>query len=143
MCFRHTFNRCQSPPRRGCRRGGGSMIELVVSATLLVALIGTFAPMSLSAGRMWQQTRHHQLALDELSNHLDRLLALPEDQRGAELQSLQPSAAAQAALPAASLTAVQVSDEDGTRVTIEINWQRQTPSQPLSLTGWIRGTDDE
>ncbi|QDS86865.1 hypothetical protein EC9_10400 [Rosistilla ulvae] len=143
MCFRHTFNRCQSPPRRGCRRGGGSMIELVVSATLLVALIGTFAPMSLSAGRLWQQTRHHQLALDELSNHLDRLLALPEDQRNAEIESLEPSAAAQAALPDARLTAVEVSDGDGVRLTIQIDWQRQTPAQPLSLTGWIRGTHDE
>ncbi|WP_145092674.1 PB1 domain-containing protein [Rosistilla carotiformis] len=119
------------------------MIELVVSATLLVALIGTFAPMSLSSGRMWQQTRHHQLALDELSNQMDRLLALPEDQRGAELDLLEPSAAVQAALPEASLTAAEVSDEDGTRLTVAIDWQRPTPSQPLSLTGWIRGTDDE
>lgn len=132
-----------SSGRRVDRRTGGMMVELVVAATLLVALIGTFTPMSLSAGRLWQQTRQHQLALDELSNQLDRLLVLSEPDRAAAIESLQPSAAALAALPEASLSAVQQSDRDGVRVKVELSWQRAVPAVPLSLTGWIQGTNDE
>ena len=126
---------------------GSTVTELVVAATILATLMGILAPLTVRTGWVWRDSRHHQLALDELSNHLDRLLALSPEKRESELSSLEVSDAVRWALPDAKLSAKEVSDRDGQRLELSIDWRRKGPALPLTLIGWIdasqRSLDDE
>ena len=120
------------------QQNGSTLTDVIVAAVLLTTTLGLFAPLSVSAARIWQQKRHHQLALDELSNQLDRLLTLSGDDLDEQLQQpMEPSDAAKKMLPEVSLTADRISDVDGDRVSISIVWNRGVPAEPLTLVGWL------
>ena len=123
--------------RRGSRRGT-TFSELIVAGTLLIAALGLFARGTLGTSRLWQDTRHHQLALDELANQLDRLAGLPSEQRAAELADLRPSAAVSRQLSGANLTSEFVRDEAGERLILNLQWDRPGGAQPLTLVGWMQ-----
>ena len=113
------------------------MIELVVAATLLVTVLSVATNLTVRSGRLWQDSRHYRLALDELTNQLERLTALPSDQRSEALTQLAPSAELAAALPHPEFTADTLDDELGTRLILRLNWDRQGKSKPVTLVGWI------
>ena len=79
--------------RRRARIGrrGYTMTDLVVAATLLVGIMSFVAPLAVRSGRLWQDSRHYRLALDELSNQLERLTSLDEGERDAALAELSVS----------------------------------------------------
>ena len=64
------------------RRNAFTLTELVVGAALTVTVMSVVASLTVHCGRLWQDTRHQQLVMDELSNELERLISLPADQRG-------------------------------------------------------------
>ena len=55
------------------QRSGTTMTELMVAAILMVSTMAIVAPLTVRTGRLWQDIRHHQLAVDTLSNELERL----------------------------------------------------------------------
>lgn len=114
-------------------------LELFVAATLLMAMMGVFAPLTVSSCRVWKDSRHHQLALDELSNQLEELQAMPPETRAEAIVELTPSKVAMHALSEVQLSAKEIDDDDGHRVMVEIDWQRATASPPLRLVSWIGG----
>ena len=118
-------------------RRGTTLTELVVAASLLVGSLGIIAQLTVRTGRLWQDIRHQQLALDELSNQIERLTALDQPLRSAALAELVPSVPIQRTLPSAKLSAETLPDADGTRLVVSINWDRRTKSSPLSLVAWI------
>lgn len=118
-------------------RRGVSITEVLIAATLVVSTIGLFAPMSVRIGRVWQSTRQYRLAFNELANQMELLTSLGVARCEAALPSLTLSSKIADALPGSQLNGEMVSDEDGTRLILSLNWDRGSKSEPLSLVGWI------
>lgn len=119
-------------------RTGAMMPDLIVAAILTMALIGTLTTCTIRSGRLMTQTRHQQLALDELSNQLERLLSLNENDRRKAMSDLMPSDEIASALPEASLAAETMDDQQGTRIVLSLDWNHGVPSTPMRLVGWTQ-----
>lgn len=113
-------------------RSGFTMTELLVSASLLIVGIGTMVPLSIHNGQMWRDTRNQQLAMNEMANQLERLIALDPAERQTALIDIQPSTALRRALPQAKLSARVVDDEH-----VIVSLVSDARSKPLTLIGWI------
>ena len=61
-------------------RRGTTITELVVACTLLSSLMLFVVPSAIRNGRMQQMIRHDRIAMDEVTNQLDRLAQLPWSQ---------------------------------------------------------------
>lgn len=127
-------------PRNRKMRHAFTLIELVVSASLVIAGLAIFGQLTTATGRTWVQTRQHNVAMEELSSQLDRLVALPSGMIDDAISELKPSEGAVDSLPGVKLEAKRFDDRDGARIELSIDWDRGRPSQPLRLTGWIAGT---
>ena len=84
-----------------------------------------------------QDVRHYNLAIDELSNQLERLTAMASPERKKAISELLPSEAIDSILIDVSLKAEEIRDDDGKRIAISIQWDRGGPAAPLTLVGWI------
>ena len=118
-------------------RRGISMTELVVSATLLFTSLTVVTPLAVRAGRIWQDSRHYRLAMDEVSNQLDRLTLLDEPRLAATLESLEPSPQILSVLPGAVLSAERIRDEDGNRLVLSLQWESAAQAPSVTLVGWV------
>ncbi|NOZ40318.1 MAG: hypothetical protein GXP24_08845 [Planctomycetes bacterium] len=125
------------------RRGGFTVTELIVAATLLVVLMSVVGTLTVSSGRLWQDTRHYRLAIDELSNQLDRLTALDDTRLTTAIAELSASPQIRSVLPNPVLTAESLADENGTRVVLQLAWDRLGKSRPVSLVGWMNPLPNE
>ena len=118
-------------------RSGTTLAELLVTATLLITGLTLISQGAVQTQRIWQATRHHQLALDELANQVDRLTAMKPIERTESLASLLPSESIRAILDNPTLKGEAVSDEDGDRIVLSMEWDRVGPAIPVTLVGWI------
>ena len=118
-------------------RTGTTMTELVVAATLMVSALGIVAPLTVRSGRMWQESRQHELVLEELTNEFERLASLSPQQRELEMAELEPSEHLLHSLPSAKLSAKKIHDSNGTRLVMSVDWDRRGHPKPISLIGWI------
>lgn len=119
------------------RRRGSTATELLVSATLLMTAIGIVGRVTVHSRRVWVDIRHSQLALDELSNHMDRLATLETNQLRAAVVNLVPSDPARQSLAGVKLTAKIFDDDFGERLELSIDWHRAQNAQPLTLVRWV------
>ena len=118
-------------------RCGYAMTEIVVAATLLIAVMSFVAPLAVRSGRLWQDSRHYCLALDELSNHLEQLTRLDEAELTATLSDLKPSRQVSRRLPNPVLEADILDDHDGRRLALHLQWDRVGPARPVTLVAWL------
>ncbi len=118
-------------------RHGGTIADLLVAATLLGMLITTLMTLTVQSGRLRQQTRQQQLALDELTNQLQRLLTLDEDKRTSSLEKLESSEEIKSSLPPFTLHAEEFDDKQGKWMQLTLTWHPPRNSPPVSLVGWI------
>lgn len=123
--------------RSKSHRSGTTLAELLVAAALLITGLTLISKGAVQTQRIWQATRHHQLALDELANQVDRLTAMKPLERAESLASLQPSESLRAILDNPTLNGEAVSDEDGDRIVLSLHWDRVGPAIPVTLVGWI------
>ena len=93
--------------------------------------------MIVRSARIWKQTRNHQLAVDELSSQMDRLIALPTDRRNESLKQLVVSPEVASVLPQATLSATKIDDRDGVHLELSIDWQRTGNAPPIRLVAWV------
>lgn len=119
------------------RRRGTTMIECVVAAGVLMIAMGTVTTMAFRISRIWTQTGHQRIAMDELSNQIERVLDTEPDKIDELIEELQPSEVAMNSLDQPKLLAARVRDELGDRVTLELRWRSAHPIAPVELTGWI------
>ena len=118
-------------------RHGITVIEVVVAATIVVSMIGLFAPLTVRIGRVWQSTRQYRLAFNELSNQMELLTTLRPEQCEAALPLLKLSEGLTDSLPGSQLQGQLLKDEDGIRLILSLDWDRGSKSEPLSLVGWL------
>lgn len=124
-------------------RHGLLMTELIVAAILLIASLSLLVSLSFRTGKLWQDTQHYALAVNELTNQLERLTIVDAAEIDEQLADLRPSESAQAALPNPRLSAVKLVDEFGTRIKMEITWDRPGHAKPVALTAWIAPPTEE
>jgi hypothetical protein len=126
---------------RSSRCCAASSIEVFVGLTLLTTVLSLSAPLVVRHGRMLIGHRHYRIALDELTNQLDRLTALPVDEVPAAIQQLSPSEFAAARLPGVKLQSRLESADIGQRVILTITWDEpERRKAPISLAAWIIAT---
>jgi hypothetical protein len=120
-------------------RSGTTIIELVVSFTLLMAVLGASLPLVVRHGRILTSARQYRIALDELSNQAERIASLGHSEANLALIELKCSAFASEHLPGAELTGVIAASEGIERVTLSLVWDEPgRRSAPLSLVAWLR-----
>jgi hypothetical protein len=118
--------------------GGATMVETLVALTLLTTILSVFVPLIARHGRLLVAQREYRLALDELSNQLERLSALPRQELPGALEKLQPSAYAVARLPGAELRGELTPADLGQRLTLRLAWgENKTAAAPATLAAWI------
>ena len=119
------------------KRNGLTLLECIVAAGLLVVAVAASGKLSMSAGRIWQQSRYHRLALEELSNQLEVLRAVPATERDEQLQTLRLSELTEQTLPNPSLQGKVIDDDLGQRIKLTLQWDRFQERASLDLVGWV------
>lgn len=119
------------------------MTELIVAATLLITGLSLLGTVAFRTGKLWQDTRHYQLAMNELTNQLERLTSFDESEIDEQLGELTVSTAVEKVLSSAKLSGRKLSDDNGTRVVLEIEWDRLGTAEPLTLVGWLFPAGDQ
>jgi hypothetical protein len=136
-----TVRRLADASRRGYPRTAISALEVVVSFTLLSSVLTFSAPLIVRHGRLLAAQRNYRLALDELSNQLQRLSALPAEELPAAIEQIAPSAFVAARLPGAELRGALKPADFGQCLTLQLLWDEpQRRTAPVTLTGWIAPT---
>ena len=122
-------------------RRGTTIIEFVVACSLLGTLMLFVVPSAIRIGRLQRVIRHDRIAMDEVTNQLDRLAQLPPSQIEKEVATLTPSEFAAAGLPNPTLTGTLQESEDGYRLALAISWNSPGRSvAPLTMATWIYPT---
>ena len=132
-------SRLQMHPRRAI-----SSLEVLVAFTLLSSVLALSTPLIVKHGRLLTAQRDYRLALDELSNQLERLTALPDEDRSAALRQLAPSAFAAKRLPGAQLRGELDALDLGQCLTLRLSWDEpQRAAAPVVMTAWILPRADQ
>ena len=127
---------------RGQCRVGTLTLELLVAFSLLTTVLAVSVPLAVRHGRILVTERHYRLALEELTNQLDRLTALPSDDLPAELERLKPSSFTAQRLAGVRLEGALQPADVGQRLTLAITWDEpQRREAPLKLAAWILPED--
>jgi hypothetical protein len=120
------------------KRRGASILEVLVACTLLSAVLSVATPLVIRHNRLLTAHHEYQMALDEVSNQLERLTALPAAELPPALEQLAPSELAAAHLNGAKLTGELEAAGQGQRLTLHLIWDEpQRKSAPVSLAAWI------
>ena len=119
------------------QRDGFTAIELVVSASMMVAAMAFVTTLAFRIDRTWKEIAYQRVAMNELSNHLDHLTQLPTDQIDEAIKAVEPSAEVQRTLANPKLTGIRIEDEAGDRILLKLDWKRQFPGRPVELIGWV------
>jgi len=119
------------------KRDGFTTIELVVSAAMLVVVMTFTATLIVKIDHIWKEIGHHRIALNELSNQLDRLTHLEPAALEHAMESIAASPEAQRTLASPNLTAQRVNDEFGDRIVLRLDWRRRYPGRAVELVAWL------
>jgi len=111
-------------------------LEVLVSLTLLLSVLSCSMVLIARHGRLLVAQRHYRIALDELSNQLDRITVLPAAEVAEAVKKVSVSPFAAERLPDAKLTGELKSADIGQRVNLRLVW-RERAEQAASLTGWM------
>ena len=123
--------------RARSRRSGTSMIEVVVSAGILLVVMSFVASLTFRINLVWKDIGQHRAAMNELSNQLERLTLLADDDLAAAIALLEPSAVISQTLPEPALAGELIKDDWGNRLVLKLDWQRPHPAKPVQLVAWL------
>ena len=119
------------------RRKGFSLLELVVAAIVLGAILAVVLKFYAAMAAREVAVRHRDVAAREAANVLERLWQWPWDQLTAEkARDLRLCEEAEQALPGAEL-AVEISqpaqEPDAKRIAVEIRWPERPDEPPAPV----------
>ena len=116
---------------------GFTNIEVLVAASLVLAVITTLCAMVPKLSNLWRSSRNPQLATHELANQLEVLTSIPESQLNQALENLEVSSELKNALNHAVLDHKLIDDEHGKRLVLSLQWERVTDSKPIAMVAWL------
>jgi hypothetical protein len=118
-------------------RRGLNTFEALVALGLLAATISGASVVAVRQLRLLESGRQYRLAVDEVTNQLELLAAMPATERAATIAACEPSEFAQARLPKPQLTAKTEAIDDGERLEVTLNWGSQASAQHrVALFTW-------
>ena len=124
--------------RRLRLRRATSSIEVLVAFTMLTTVLSVSVPLLIRNDRLLAAHRDYRVALDELSNQLDRLTALPSAELPQAMERLAPSAFVATRLPGAELNGQLEPGDLGTHLTLKLSWDEpQRRHAPVALAAWV------
>lgn len=129
--------------RRDSHRFGFVSIEILVAATLLVALISSLAAMQYRLLLVAKDTKHYQLALHEAANQIIGLQTVPLRKLDEAIELATINEEVSRSLPGGKMQIEKIADTKGTRVVVRLTWERLGASVPVELTGWISTAPSE
>lgn len=129
--------------RRDSHRFGFVSIEILVAATLLVALISSLAAMQYRLLLIAKDTKHYQLALHEAANQIIGLQTVPLRKLDEAIELATINEEVSRSLPGGKMQIEKIADTKGTRVVVRLTWERLGASVPVELTGWISTAPSE
>ncbi len=119
-------------------RSGASSLEAIVGFTLLSAALSFATPLVIQHSRLLKGQRDYRLALDEVSNQLERLSLLSADEISAALSQLKPAELIATKLPAAELRGELHAADVGQSLTLRLSWAGpQGRPMTVSLATWV------
>lgn len=124
-------------------RNAFTMIELVVAASILIALMSVVTSLTFRIHQVWQDTNQQRIATWAVSSELERITSLPLDEIEATLDELEASEELQNLLSDPEWSGDFLDDELGPRVALRLDWKRRHPGTPLELVGWVLDTDTD
>ncbi|WP_182868998.1 type IV pilus modification PilV family protein [Rhodopirellula sp. JC639] len=131
------MNHSRPPQRTRHRPKGLVLLETLIAAGVTLVMLSVAVPMVIRSARIWKQTQHQQFAADELQGQMDRLIAMPSQQRARALENLTLSPEIQNVLYDARIEAATIDDQDGKRIELSIDWTRVGAPPPVRLVAWI------
>lgn len=133
-------------PRRAPARAGFTLFELLVAFSILSVIVSVSGGLLVRHKRLLASARHQRIAVEELANQMDRLMALDRGAREAFLAAPEPSSFAAARLPGATLAAAvdPPAGALGRRIVLSIEWEEPgRRGRPLRLAGWLHDVPGE
>ena len=118
-------------------------MECIVAASILSVAIGTVTTAVFRIGRLWTDSGHYRIALQEVSNQLESLTQLPLEQIQPALDSLAVSATVSRSLVDAKLSGELFQDQFGDRVKLELSWRDGRSSRPIRISAWLAESSAE
>lgn len=140
-CRGRTRLRCPSSWTN--RRRGALLVEMLVGTILLGVFLAGIGPMIAWVRTAQDATENHRLATLELANQMERIAALPAEQRTTEqLQQLELSTETAMELSDAELTVVSQSSEafpKQRQIRLSLTWTdgHNQRVRPLQLAAWL------
>jgi len=125
------------------RRNGVSTIELVVASSMLIVVMTFATTMIFKIQSVVKETRYERIAVNELSNQLEKLTIMELEQAKTAIESLAASDDCKSVLNEPKLTGAVVQDPIGHRVDLQIGWQSVNVRKPIRLSGWIVSASEE
>lgn len=119
------------------KRRGTTMVECIIAASALSVAIGTVTMGVFRIGRIWTDTAHYRIALQEVSNQLEVLTNLPPDEVQPAIDALVVSPDVARSLDGARLSGQLLQDGFGDRVRLGITWQAGHAMRPIQIEGWL------
>jgi hypothetical protein len=119
------------------RDRGSTNIEVLVAASLVLAVICVLSSMVPRLGNVWKASRNNQLATHELASQLEMLTAIPESQLTKALENLQVSSDLKETLHDVVLRHQLLDDANGRRIVLSIEWERIVDAKPITMVAWL------
>ncbi|MEO0529610.1 MAG: type II secretion system protein, partial [Planctomycetota bacterium] len=102
-------------------RRGVTLIETIVSFSLLITVLSVTAPLMVRNTRLLADARAYRCATDELSDQLDALIAVPPEEQPAALEAIA-SETLRAPLSDARISGSIDEIDTGRRITLTLAW---------------------
>lgn len=132
------FCNCKKIASQRHAKHGVGTLEMFVSLSLLITTMSVATQTMVRYFRLTKSQEKYCLALDELSNQMDRLTALPRREVIAAVRQLAPSEFVRGQLPGVKLSGELQPTEAGTHLTLRISWDEIDRVQaPVQLSGWL------
>lgn len=131
-----------SPARRGV-----TLVELLAAFSILGVIVPVSAGLIVRHGRLLSSARNQRLAIEELSNQMERLTSRGGVGIADFVASPRPSPEVAAALPGARLSVAidePAGPEGARRVVLSVEWgEPGRRGNPLRLAGWLPSARSE
>jgi hypothetical protein len=114
------------------------MLDLMVALTLLIAAMSLVGPLVVRHGQVLKSQRHYRLAMDELTNQLERLAALAPERLSDAMEQLALSPFIAERLVGAKIEGELAPVEAGVRITLHMTWDEiGHRREPVTLAAWV------
>ena len=133
-------SKCRIPKTATVRinRGGILTTALLVAAVTLLSVMTFFTTCTFQIRLVWKDIRNQRIAMEELNNQLESITLLHEMEASKTLETLVPSTICKKSLQNPKLTGSLKKDLLGSRVTLQLDWDKRHSGKPMEVSGWLQ-----